>query len=51
MEDNRMDEMPEAEEERYVPRPAWQVWAARAGLALCIWAVIYQLLTIATGGL
>ena len=34
----------------YVPRPAWQVWAARVGLVLMILFVIYQLLAIATGG-
>ena len=51
---NSMEEMRENEnlrpEEGYTPRPAWQVWAARAGLVLMILFVIYQLLTIATGG-
>ena len=37
-------------EEGYVPRPRWQVWAARVGLVLMILFVIYQLLAIATGG-
>lgn len=51
-----MDEMREKEEmcpeqEGYVPRPAWQVWAARVGLVLFILIVIYQLLSIAGGGL
>ena len=47
-------EIPEEElpqEEGYKPRPAWQVWAARLGLVLAIAFVIYQLLTIAGGGL
>ena len=34
----------------YVPRPAWQVWAARVGLVLFILFVIYQVLAIASGG-
>ena len=34
----------------YVPRPAWQVWAARVGLVFFIIFVIYQLLQIAGGG-
>ena len=39
------------EEEGYVPRPAYQVWAARIGLVLVILFVIYQLLQIAGGGI
>ena len=35
----------------YVPRPVWQVWAARFALALFILVVIYQFLAIATGGM
>ena len=38
------------EEEKYEPRPQWQVWAARLGLVLFGMFVIYQLLTIARGG-
>ena len=49
-----MEEMRENEnfeqEAGYIPRPARQVWAARAGLVLMIAFVIYQLITIATGG-
>ena len=44
----------ENEEEKqsgYVPRPAWQVWAARVGLVLFIGFVIYQIVAIARGGL
>ena len=41
----------ETQENGYAPRPAWQVWAARLGLVLAIAFVIYQLLTIAGGGL
>ena len=35
----------------YVPRPAWQVWAARIGLAAFIGIVIAQILQIAGGKL
>ena len=41
----------ETQENGYVPRPVWQVRAARLGLVLAIAFVIYQLLTIAGGGL
>ena len=37
--------------EGYVPRPAWQVWGARLGVVLMILFVIYQILSIARGGL
>ena len=47
MEENRN---PEQEQDSYVPRPRWQVWAARVGLVLFILFVIYQYLTIARGG-
>ena len=39
------------EQEGYVPRPAWQVWAARIGLVLFIGFVIYQIIAVAQGGL
>ena len=48
MEENRKDRQ---EQDVYVPRPAWQVWAARVGLILFILFVIWQILTIAGGGL
>ncbi len=38
-------------QEGYVPRPAWQVWAARIGLVIFIGFVIFQILQIAGGGL
>ena len=41
----------ETEAQGYVPRPAWQVWAARVGVVLAIAFVIYQLLAIAGGSL
>ena len=39
-----------AEQEGYVPRPAWQVWAARIGLVVFIGIVIAQILHIAGAG-
>ena len=46
--EERNDEMI-PEEGDYTPRPAWQVWAARAGVVLMILVVIYQLLQIMGG--
>ena len=48
-----MDEQKEnaAPREGYVPRPAWQVWAARLGLVIFIGIVIAQILQMAGGKL
>ena len=51
MENTNENMAPEQAPEGYVPRPAWQVWAARIGLVLFILFVIYQLIQIAGGGL
>ena len=51
MENTHENEQQTTPEEGYVPRPAWQIWGARIGLVLFILFVIYQLLTIARGGL
>ena len=40
-------EIPTVEEERYTPRPRWQVLAARIGLVIFIGLVILQILQIA----
>ena len=50
MEEERM-ESAENEQPVYNPRPAWQVWGARLGLVIFIGFVIFELLTIAGGGL
>ena len=50
MEENRKEEQLQ-EQEHYVPRPNWQVWAARVGLVLFLLFVIYQYLAIARGGM
>ena len=48
MEENRDQQQ---EQETYIPRPAWQVWAARIGLVLFIGIVIAQILQLAGIGL
>ena len=48
---DEMREKPESQEEGYTPRPAYQVWMARVGLVFMILFVIYQILSIATGGM
>ena len=49
MEDKKENQMPE--EQGYVPRPMWQVWAARVALALFILIAIYQFMAMVTGGM
>ncbi len=51
MEEERINDAPEAEAEYYEPRPAWQVWGARIGLVLFLIFVAYQIITIARGGM
>ena len=51
MEEIRENEnLTEEPKETYVPRPVWQLWAARAALVLVLLFVAYQILSIATGG-
>ena len=40
----------EQEQERYVERPMWQVWGARVGLLVFLLFVVYQIISIAGGG-
>ena len=51
MENNKENPAPEQEQEKYIPRPQWQVNMARIGLVLFILFVIWQILQIAMGGL
>ena len=44
------NQAPQQEQENYVPRPKWQVWAARIGLVLFLLFVVYQYLMISRGG-
>ena len=45
-----MEEQEKQEQPGYIPRPAWQVWAARIGLVIAIGFVIAQFLQMATFG-
>lgn len=48
MEEQQFNEVPEEEvREVYVPRPAWQVWAARVGLVVMIIGIALWLYNIA----
>ena len=46
----QQEEIPMEETPRYVPRPMWQVWAARVGLGLFIILLIIYYLTMFRGG-
>ena len=51
MMDEKRNENPEQEQQpRYVPRPAWQVWAARVGLVLFILFLIMYYMNVLRGG-
>lgn len=47
--DNQNEQIPSGKE-GYIPRPTWQVWAARLGLVIFIGIVIVQILQIAGAG-
>ena len=56
MENDELELTPETETEQeptqvYVPRPTWQVWAARIGLVIVIISVILYYWHIASGGM
>lgn len=40
----------EVTQEGYVPRPAWQVWGARAAVVVVVVLVILYYITIVRGG-
>ena len=49
MEEERIEqEIPE--QEPYIPRPAWQVWAARIALVVFIGLIAMYYINIARGG-
>ena len=50
MENINENDLPQ-QEEKYVPRPAWQVKMARVGLVLFLLFVIWQIAQIAMGGM
>lgn len=43
--------IPEQEEQGYVERPKWQVWAARVAVVALTALIILYYITIARGGL
>ena len=47
MDEQRHDEIKEA---GYTPRPAWQVWAARIGLAVFLIFLVMYYINILRGG-
>ena len=57
MEEQRMDNPAEEsaeiqqEKPRYIPRPVWQVWAARIALVVFILGLILYYLNVFRGGL
>ena len=51
MDEMKENQLPEEENQGYTPRPAREVWLARIGVVCMILFVIYQLITIAMGGL
>ena len=51
-EQNNLPQEEQMEEKQgYVPRPAWQVWAARIGLVIMIISIILYYWHIASGGM
>lgn len=48
--ENEQAPQPEEEKKGYVPRPAWQVWAARIGLVVFILFLILEYVKIIWGG-
>ena len=52
MDNNEMELTAEEKtvQEPYIPRPAWQVWAARIGLVVFILGVIAYYLNVFRGG-
>ena len=50
MEENREKE-PAEQPQGYVPRPLWQIWAARVGLVVFILLIIAQIIRMLRGTL
>ena len=49
IQDNQ-EEQPEEIKKKYVPRPRWQIWLARAAVAFMIVSFLLYCYQIATGG-
>ena len=50
MDEQRNEEIMDKEETGYTPRPAWQVWAARIGLAVFLIFLAMYYINIFRGG-
>ncbi len=50
MDEQRNENLEQEQESRYVPRPAWQVWAARIGLAVFLIFLALYYINILRGG-
>jgi hypothetical protein len=51
MDEQRKEELQEVQQEGYTPRPAWQVWGARIGLAVFLIFLVMYYLNVFRGGL
>ena len=50
MDEQRSNEIKEQPETGYSPRPAWQIWAARIGLAVFLLFLVMYYIMILRGG-
>ena len=50
-EEQLQEEVAAEETQKYIPRPAWQVWGARIALVLFLLMILLYYLKIAQGGL
>ena len=50
MDEQRKENQEQEQQPRYVPRPTWQVWAARIGLAVFVIFLIMYYINIFRGG-
>ena len=50
MDEQRNENQDQVPESGYAPRPAWQVWAARIGLAVFVVFLVMYYINILRGG-
>ena len=51
MDEQRKEELQETQQSGYIPRPSWQVWGARIGLAVFLILLVLYYLNVFRGGL
>ena len=51
MDEQRKEESQEAQDSGYTPRPTWQVWAARIGLAVFLAFLVMYYWNVFRGGM